>query len=203
MGSKLVGLVFQEGVHTLSTWAAVPPAREAGAGEVVMDDSPDRALANLKTIQAKAKEADVELEDAVVIYRAHDGRIKIKQTKDITAGKGAGRGAFWGLLVGLLLGGPIGGLLGGLGIGALYGKIVDHGIDDKFIKDIGDSLRRTNSAVLLLIPEENYPGAIAYLETFDAEIYEAEIGEEVEEAVREAVEKPEVAQAVEDEFGTE
>jgi len=203
MGSKLVALVFQEEVHTLSTWAAVPPAREAGASEVVMDDSPDQAMANLKTIQEKANEAGVKLEDAVVVYRAKDGRVKIKQTKDMTAGKGAGRGAFWGLLVGLLLGGPVGGLLGGLGVGALYGKFVDHGIDDKFIRDVGNSLKPTKSAVLLLIPEENYPGAIAYLKTFDTEIYEAEIGEDVEEAVREAAEKPEVAQAVEDEFSTE
>ncbi|MFA9403813.1 MAG: DUF1269 domain-containing protein, partial [Anaerolineales bacterium] len=141
--------------------------------------------------------------DAVVVYKTKSGDVKIKQTKDITLGKGAGRGAFWGLLIGLLFGGPLGGVLWGLGIGAIYGRVVDHGVDDKFIQDVGDALKPSTSALLILIREEDYDDALAYLKTFDAKIYEAELGEEAEEAVVKAAENPEIAKAVDVEFGAE
>ena len=47
--------------------------------------------------------------DAVILFKTPRGEVKIKQTEDLTAAKGARRGVFWGLLAGIILGGPIAG----------------------------------------------------------------------------------------------
>lgn len=65
---------------------------------------------------------------------------------------------------------------------AVYGKAVDHGIDNKFLRDAGRALRPAHSAILMLIQEQDYEGAMAYLKTFDTKIYESKFSQEAEEA---------------------
>ena len=161
---------------------------------------PDRAEGALKDIKRDSKEKGFTLDDAVIVHKTPKGGLKIRESKDMTTGKGAGRGAFWGLLVGLIFGGPLLGLLGGLGIGAVFGKAVDHGIDNQFIKDVGNSLRPTRSAILMLVPVSDYDNAMAYLKTYDTKIYEADFSEETHAAVKKAAEDPKVADAVEAEY---
>lgn len=192
MGNRLVALIFDESDDSMGG--------ASQTGFVPSDFEPERAFAVLEEITQKAKEADARLEDAVVVYRTVDKRIKIKQTKDMTVGKGARRGAFWGLLVGLLLGGPIGGLLGGMGVGAIFGRKIDKGVSDKFITDVGNSLKPNTSAIMLLIGEEDYDRAIPYLKSFGAELHETALSQDTEQAVEEAVLKDEIAQAAEAEY---
>jgi len=195
--SKLIALIFTE--------PELPndiEYLEAAPAPAVIEPKPMTALSNLKTIEEAAKKGGVEIEDAVVVFRHPEGDVRIDQTRDLTARKGAKRGAFWGLLVGLLLGGPVGGILWGLGIGAIYGRVVDHGIPDQFFKEVGSALRRNRSAVLLLIDDKDYERSIAYLRSFDAEIYEGNVSDGAVEAVEKAAEHPELAKAVKDEYGT-
>jgi uncharacterized membrane protein len=166
------------------------------------DAQPDHAEAALKEIERRAKEAGVELKDAVIAFKASDGRIKIKQTKDLTTGKGAGRGGILGLIVGLIFGGPLVGALLGLGIGAVWGRR-DHGLDNEFIKTIAKSLKPKDSVLLLLIDQELKPEGIAYLESFNAELHITDFSAEAEEAVSKAAEDEAIAEAVEAEFAEE
>jgi uncharacterized membrane protein len=195
--SKLIALVFTE-----PQLADDIEYLAAGPSPEVAEPKPETALANLKTIEAAAKEGGVEIEDAVVVFRHPEGDMRVDQTRDMTVRKGARRGAFWGLLVGLLLGGPVGGILGGLGLGALWGRVVDHGIPDKFFQDVGQAVGRNKSAILLLIDEKDYDRSMAYLRSFDAKIYEANVSEGAVEALTEASDHPHVAQAMKDEYGT-
>jgi uncharacterized membrane protein len=57
------------------------------------------------------------------------------------AGIGAASGALWGMLFALLLL-PLAGMAIGAATGAIVGKRTDVGIDDKFIKDVGNLIRR-------------------------------------------------------------
>jgi uncharacterized membrane protein len=195
--SKLIALVFDE-----AQLADDIEYLAAGPSTEVAEPKPATALANLKTIEAAAKEGGVKIEDAVVVFRHPEGDMRIDQTRDMTARKGARRGAFWGLLVGLLLGGPVGGILGGLGLGAIYGRVVDHGIPDEFFKDVGQAVGRNKSAILLLIDEKDYERSIAYLRSFDARIYEGNVSDGAVETLEEAADHPQVARVVEDEYGT-
>jgi uncharacterized membrane protein len=189
--SKLVAIIFDpQQVETVLLGAI------GGRAHLVKED-PSQALEMLKFLRKKAKEANVELEDAAVVYKTQDNRVKIKQTEELTPGRGAKRGSFWGLLVGLLLGGPIIGILGGMGLGSLYGKLTDHGISDKFIKDVGQALKHNGSALMLMIKDEDYPRSIAYLKTFELKILEADISDDTEQAVLQAVENDDIARAIE------
>jgi uncharacterized membrane protein len=187
--SKLVALVFEpqemEGVLMSNL----------GSSKIIRED-PSQALDMLKFLSKKAKDANVDLEDAVVVYKTRSGDVKIKQTAEVTAGKGAKRGSFWGLLAGVVLGGPIVGLMGGMGLGALYGKLTDHGINDQFIKDVGNALDRHGSALMLMIKDEDYARSINYLKTFELQILEADISEDTEEAVQTAAQNDDVAAVV-------
>lgn len=96
------------------------------------------------------KEHLIGLEDAAVAVRHQDGKVKIKQVTSL-AGAGALGGAFWGMLIGLIFFVPVFGLLVGAAAGALVGKSQDIGVDDKFIKEVGNTLQPGNSALFLLV----------------------------------------------------
>jgi uncharacterized membrane protein len=199
-GSKLVALVFREG----GEFTVQPGSFVGGGGQVaVVDAQPNQAEAALKEIEQRAKDSGVELKDAVIAFKASDGRIKIRQTKDLTAGKGAGRGGLLGLLVGLVFGGPLVGALLGLSIGAIVGRRVDHGLDDDFIHRLGKSLRPKDSVLLLLIDQELSPEGQAYLGSFNAELHVTDFSAEAEEAVSKAAQDEVIAGAVEAEFAEE
>ncbi|KUG19996.1 hypothetical protein ASZ90_010283 [hydrocarbon metagenome] len=115
------------------------------------------------------REHVIELEDLVVVVHHKDGKTEIKQSADLV-GMGALSGAFWGLLIGLIFFMPIFGLAIGAIAGAIGGRLADYGIDDKFIKEVAETVQPGNSAVFLLIrkmtPEKvidairEYPGSV-------------------------------------------
>src|SRR5260221_14378896 len=83
-----------------------------------------QALTSLK--EAK-KERLIEIEDAAVLTKDSDGKIRIKETAAMRAGKGATIGAIAGGLVGLLAG-PVGwAALGGGVIGRRAGQPPERG----------------------------------------------------------------------------
>lgn len=95
----------------------------------------------------------IDLEDAVIVVREDDGKVKIKQSVDLTA-SGALHGGLWGSLIGLILGGPLGMLLAGgttAAFGAIAGSLSDYGIDDQFIKRIGNEIKPGSSALFILL----------------------------------------------------
>lgn len=96
------------------------------------------------------KEYLLSMEDAVVVTHDEEGRVKLHQSTNLTA-TGAIGGSFWGLLIGLLFMNPLAGLLVGAGAGALSGALSDIGIDDGFMRDLGEKLRPGTSAVFLLV----------------------------------------------------
>lgn len=196
--SKLLALVFTEEASVFDQGALY-----AGRPASDIAPEPDIAKANLKTIENAAKEGGVVLEDAVIAFRSPQGDLKLKQTRDIGPGRGAGRGAFWGLLAGIVLGGPIAGVLFGLGIGAIYGRAVDHGIKEKFIKDVTEALRPGRSAILLLVDDKDYERSAAYLRSFEADFYEADVKDGAIEAIREAAENPDVQKAHQEQHADE
>src|SRR5918993_161440 len=107
-------------------------------------------LVNIMHLQ---QEGAVRLGDAVVLAKDEDGRARIIETIDVTPTKGAMMGTWWGLLAGLFVG-PLA-ILGGAAAGALYGKLVDKGLADDWVKQMSDWLEAGRSALLLLVTLEN------------------------------------------------
>ena len=92
----------------------------------------------------------IEMEDAVVITRKADGGVQLHQAVNLTA-IGAAGGGFWGALVGLLFLNPILGAAVGAGAGALSGWMGDVGIEDAFLKEVGNSVPPGGAALGVLI----------------------------------------------------
>ena len=117
----------------------------------------DEVLLTLRRLQ---QEYLIDLEDAAVVVRQQDGKIKIRQTQNLT-GAGAAGGGFWGAFFGLIFAGPLGALaVGGAGaaIGAVTGKLTEIGIEDDFMKEVGNTLEPGSSAIFTLVIKVG-PGA--------------------------------------------
>src|SRR5262245_32387365 len=93
-------------------------------------DKPTRANEVLLALAHLQGEGKVRMHDAVIVAKDESGRSSVVETVDISVGRGALAGGWWGLLGSLLVGGPaaIAVILGGAAAGALYARIVDHGL---------------------------------------------------------------------------
>lgn len=113
-------------------------------------DEPETAFEARGKLTRLQKEYLIEMEDAVVVTRDEDGKVKLHQATNLTAA-GALGGSFWGLLIGLLFLNPLLGLAVGAGAGALSGYFTDIGIDDDFMKKLGEDLKPGGAAVFVLV----------------------------------------------------
>ena len=100
----------------------------------------------------------LNLEDAVVVVKNSEGKLSINQTHNLVASGAVGGvlyGSLWGVLIGALFFNPIlgwaaGGLTGRT-VGGVSGWLTDIGIDDEFIKKLGETIQAGNSALFVLI----------------------------------------------------
>jgi uncharacterized membrane protein len=96
------------------------------------------------------KEYLIDMEDAVVAVKDEKGKVKLHQAVNLTAA-GAVSGGFWGSLVGLIFLNPLLGLAVGATTGAVSGALTDVGIDDKFMKELAETLAPGSSALFVLV----------------------------------------------------
>lgn len=137
-------------------------------------------LVNLGNLQ---REGVVRLGDAVILDKDDSGRAHIQQTVDVTPAKGAVLGSWLGLLAGLFVG-PLA-IVGGAAVGALYGRIVDKGLDDGWIKQMSEWLQPGRSALLLLVSVEDEAQLLAELGRYEGNV----VTTDLPDAVRQELEK--------------
>jgi uncharacterized membrane protein len=113
-------------------------------------DTPDGAQQMLDLVQELSRQQLITLQDgAIVTWPQGNKKPKTKQLENLTA-TGALGGAFWGMLFGLIFFIPFFGMAVGAAIGALSGKFSDYGIDDDFIKSVGQQVTEGTSALFLM-----------------------------------------------------
>ena len=141
----------------------------------------------------------ITLADAAVAVKDPKGKVKVKQTlENQMSGSSAIWGGFWGLLIGLLFLAPIfWGLLGAL-MGYLLGKAGDVGIDNVFIKEVGDSLDPGQSALFMLIVEATQDKVMDAMSEFGGEVYQTSLSKEDEEKLKKALEHENVSAAADE-----
>lgn len=96
------------------------------------------------------KEYLIEMEDVVVVTRDAEGKVQLHQAVNLTAA-GAVGGGFWGMLIGLVFLNPLLGAAVGAGAGAISGRLTDLGINDEFMKKLGETLTEGTAAVFVLV----------------------------------------------------
>jgi uncharacterized membrane protein len=117
--------------------------------------SRDDGLRVLDRIDAATESGEISVDDVAMVYKADNGKVKIHQTTDATAGKGAVKGGGLGLLVGIFAAPLVPAVAVGAGIGALVGKARDRGISDKLIKQAGEAIDTYGAVVFVLADQAN------------------------------------------------
>ena len=133
----------------------------------------------------------IELEDAVVVTRDQKGKTRLDQAMSLTS-MGAAGGGFWGLLIGMIFLNPLLGAVVGAGMGALSGKLSDIGLDDRMLKDVGQSLKPGTSGLFVLVRKATSDKVLAGLKEFTGKgkVFQSSLTKDDEAALREVLEKP-------------
>jgi len=152
---------------------------------VVVFDNETGAAEMRDTLIGLQKKGLVTLDDAAVVVRRPDGKVKVKQAVSLV-GMGAMGGAFWGMLVGLLFWMPWLGAAAGALSGALGGGLSDHGLDDGFVKEVGNTIQPGHSALFLLIREATPDKLMDALKQFNGKILHTSLSKEAEAKLRES-----------------
>jgi uncharacterized membrane protein len=128
------------------------PVKAPEAGRLVVlgfaDESSAFALRDL--LGTLEEEGVIEIGDAVIATRNARGKVRLHQSIPLVA-FGTAVGSFGGMLLGMLLLTPLFGSVAGAATGALSAKLADVGIDDSFMKSLGETLTPGKSALFVLV----------------------------------------------------
>ena len=145
-------------------------------------DTAEKVVANLGRAQ---KQHLIELDDAVIVERREDGKVKLHQSVNL-AGVGAASGALWGGLIGLLFLQPLLGAALGAAGGAAGGAVSDVGVDDKFMKDLGEKLHPGTAAVFVLVRRVTADKLLEHVE-YQGEVLQTSLSNDAEQRLRDAL----------------
>ena len=136
----------------------------------------DAVILELQKLQ---REHLIDLDDAAVVIRNKEGKVKIKQTQELTA-TGALSGGFWGLLFGFIFFNPLLGWAVGALAGAVSGALTDIGIDDNFIRDVGSTITPGTSAIFVLVRQATADKVLEDLSKFEGKVLKTSLSKEDE-----------------------
>jgi uncharacterized membrane protein len=148
-------------------------------------DDVEQAQAVTESLGGLMKEHSIELEDAVIVEHRPGGKIKLHQPS--MAGLGAASGALWGGLIGLIFFVPLFGLAIGAASGAAAGALSDHGIDDNFMKELGDKLPEGGAAVFVLVRQATADKVVPEIAKYGGHVIQSSLSDEQETALQEAL----------------
>ncbi|HSS57717.1 MAG TPA: DUF1269 domain-containing protein [Solirubrobacteraceae bacterium] len=149
---------------------------------------PDESTASevAQTLIELQKERSIELDDLVVAIRRPDGKIKLKQSFS-PAGSGAAGGALWGGLIGLIFFMPLLGMAIGGATGAATGAMTDVGVDDDFMKQLGEKLQPGGAAIFVLVRQSTPDKVLPRISQYGGEVIHSSLSAQAEETLQEAL----------------
>src|SRR3954465_6563325 len=131
----------------------------------------------------------IEVDDAVVVTREADGKVKLHQGVSLT-GTGAAGGALWGGVIGLLFLAPLLGMAVGAASGAAMGKVSDVGVDDQFLKTLAAKLPPGGAALIALGSTGGTGKVLERVGHYGGEVIQTSLSTEDEERLRAAMAEP-------------
>jgi uncharacterized membrane protein len=151
---------------TITMMAAKYPDQEHAQTILTMLESMHRALT-------------IDLKDAVMATKEHDGKIKVHETTDVTTRKGLKRGLVAGGILGAIF--PPSLLVTAAafgGIGALWGKAKDSGVKNADLKALADSLAPGQAALIVLVANESVTATQLALGAYEGELVSKPVSDE-------------------------
>jgi uncharacterized membrane protein len=144
-----------------------------------LEDGASNALGTLKQI---SKEQSLGVQNAAVLKVSDDGKLRIKETADMSGGKG------------MVVGGVVGGVIGlfgstvlwplgiGAAVGGLAARLRDSGFPNQKLQELGARLQPGNSLLIVAVDDASAERASEILKDAGADlIREAIDGKVVED----------------------
>jgi uncharacterized membrane protein len=144
----------------------------------------DEVMNELRKLQSQYL---VDLEDAAVVVRNQEGKVKIKQAQELVAA-GAVSGSYWGVLLSVIFFNPIFALVGAAA-GALSGALSDIGIDDNFMRDLGSTIEPGTSAIFVLVRKSTPDRVLEDISKFEGKVLRTSLSKEDEAKLQAALSK--------------
>jgi uncharacterized membrane protein len=116
---------------------------------VVNHDDPYKAEEVRLKLRKLRSEYLLDLEDAVVAVKDEKGKVKLHLV-NLNA-DGAVSGGFCGMLIGLIFLSPLLGFAIGAAAGAASAALIDLGINDHFLKELGATMTPDSSTLFVLV----------------------------------------------------
>jgi len=155
---------------------------------VIGFDDENKAFELRAALAKMQKEYLIKMDDVVVVTKNEKGKAKLHQAVNLTAAGAAG-GGFWGLLIGMIFLNPLLGAAVGAGAGAISGKLSDIGINDKFMKELGETMQPGNSALFVLVRKATPDKVLERLKGFGGTVLKTSLTADKEEELRAALEE--------------
>ena len=153
---------------------------------VLAFDTEDEATQVHEALVSAKKEGLLQIEDAAVVVKDADGKVHAKNQVSRGTWMSTGVGGALGLLIGSIFF-PIGGLVLGLAGGALVGRMMDLGVDGKFVKEVEEEIKPGTSALFILAGNADPTGVLAVLRQFKGRVIQTNLSSEAEESLRKAL----------------
>jgi uncharacterized membrane protein len=132
------------------------------------------------------KEGVLQIDDAAVIVKDAHGKVHVRNQVSRGTWTATGVGGVLGLLIGSIFF-PLGGLVMGLAGGALVGRMMNLGVDGKFVKQVEEELQPGTSALFVLVANANPTAELAILHQFKGKVIQTNLSSEAEESLRRAL----------------
>jgi len=150
---------------------------------VLAFDNEDGALQVRDKLFELQKQELITMEDAAVVVRDEQGKTDVKQAQSLVDREPSA--GLLGMLIGLIFLAPVLGMAVGAVSGALGGKFADIGIDDDFIKTVGEEIDPGESALFMLVTDAQTDRVVEELEPYNPQLLETNLSTEDEEKLRE------------------
>jgi uncharacterized membrane protein len=99
----------------------------------------------------------------------------------------------WGALVGILFLNPLAGMavgaVVGAGAGAVSGSLADYGINDAFVKKLGETIPANSSALFVLVKRVTEDKVLAEIEPYKPRVLKTSLSNEDEARLKAALSK--------------
>ena len=159
----------------------------------------DGAGAALGTLKEATKSQGLGIQNAAVLKMGDDRKLHIKETADMTGGKGMLVGGVVGGVVGLM-GAAVFWPLGiGMAAGGLAAKLRDSGFPNQKLDQLGASLQPGNSVLVVAVDEAAGPAVEQTLQGAGAQVVRqavpGEVAEQLETAASTSAQMPPSGQA--------
>jgi uncharacterized membrane protein len=150
---------------------------------------PDKETAETvrRTLVQLTVERVIDLADAVVITREQSGRIKLHQAAR-PAAAGATGGALWGGVIGLLFLAPLFGMAVGAAVGGATGAMSDVGINDGYMRALGEHLVPGGAALIVLVRSSTPDKVLPQIQRFGGVVLQTSLDDESEQRLQDALE---------------